>query len=30
MPPETSKYLYDIKQAAELIADFTAGKAFAD
>lgn len=30
MPPETGKYLYDIKQAAELIAGFTAGKAFAD
>lgn len=27
---EAKKYLYDIQQAAELIASFTAGKTFAD
>ncbi|HXZ89230.1 MAG TPA: DUF86 domain-containing protein [Candidatus Binataceae bacterium] len=30
MPPETKKYLEDIARAAELIAQFTAGKTFAD
>lgn len=30
MRPEAGKYLYDIKQAAELIATFTAGNTFAD
>lgn len=30
MRPEAGKYLYDIKQAAELIATFTAGKTFTD
>ena len=30
MRPEAGKYLYDIKQAAELITTFTAGKAFAN
>lgn len=30
MQPEAGKYLYDIKQAAELIVTFTAGKTFAD
>ena len=30
MPPEAGKYLYDINQAANLIASFTAGKTFAD
>lgn len=30
MRPNAGKYLYDIKQAAELIATFTAGKTFAD
>lgn len=30
MRVEAKKYLYDIRQAAELIAGFTAGKSFAD
>jgi uncharacterized protein with HEPN domain len=30
MQLEARKYLYDIQQAAELVAQFTAGKAFAD
>ena len=30
MRHETKKYLYDVAQAAELIAQFTAGKTFAD
>ena len=30
MPPETKKYLEDIARAAELVAQFTAGKTFAD
>jgi uncharacterized protein with HEPN domain len=30
MPPEAGKYLYDIKQAADLIASFTVGKMFDD
>jgi uncharacterized protein with HEPN domain len=30
MQLESKKYLFDIKQAASLLADFTRGKAFAD
>ena len=30
MQPEIKKYLYDIKQAAGLVAEFTSGKAFTD
>lgn len=30
MPPEAGKYLYDITQAADLIANFTVDKTFAD
>lgn len=30
MPLEVKKYLYDMAEAAELIASFTAGKSFAD
>jgi uncharacterized protein with HEPN domain len=30
MPLETKKYLYDLRQAADLIAQFTAGRSFED
>ncbi len=30
MPLETKKYLYDVQQAAERIADFAAGKGYED
>ncbi|MBN1379405.1 MAG: DUF86 domain-containing protein [Gammaproteobacteria bacterium] len=30
MRPEIKKYLYDVKQAADLVADFTSGKTLQD
>ena len=30
MPPETAKYLQDVRQAADTLAQITAGKSFQD